>query len=832
MSRLAEGDDIYLEFITESQEMLSLAESSTLRLETDTDAATVNELFRFVHTVKGNVGYFQNQRLTSVAHELETLLGDVRSGKESVTGEIIDVILIAIDWIRRALANPRVESTEDPDLLDRIAMARSKPKTATADRAHPAVFKASGARAIEPLKIPAKLVRRATDLQKQLVLADVPLSGPNSISPFELEERCARARVAGELAYCKVRPDLIPDLQSLNGDHLIAALVFGSNEPAATLEKYGIPAVRLRPIKTRSPGDAENSRMAHSDQPLEAKAMAPAENTENVSGEQDSAPLVAEHLRVPLSLLDRMIDLAGQTVGVRNELIQKLSASQDTGLQLIGSRLSQMITRLQEEIMRTRLQDLSQLFKRIPRVVRDTCRLTGKDVRVSFEGEQVELDKTLIDTIAESILHMVKNAIDHGIETPEERKLKGKDPQGHLSIKAVVQNRLVQVILSDDGQGLNYDALKATALSRGLISEEQAAAMSDTDAAELLFLPGLSTAKAITQTSGRGVGMDVVRASFKRAGGSITVHAERGRGTTFIGTLPQTLSIVTCLVVQVGSARFAIPRASILELVLVNPAHLSLAAGQRIYQLRDRILPLVDLRDLFYREPVSESEPCFIAVVQADSRRFGLMVQAVGNPEEILVRPLSIHFEGNPFYSGAAVLGDSNVVTILDVAGVARSVHLHAELEEATAQAPATRQKLESFLVFDAGEIRLAVSTNYSPRIETFHFGLYEAVMGGEVFRFQNKALPLIHPDRVFGEAGQRALQPAFVIIVSSGETSIALAATAIIAIHDHLPDQHSDSFNHPAIESRAIVGDRTVLSVNVPVLLQQLDRNAFRVEA
>lgn len=599
MSQLAESQDIYLEFINESQEMLSLAESSTLRLEADTDAATVNELFRFVHTVKGNVGYFRNHRLTSVAHELETLLGDVRSGKEPVTGEIIDVILIAIDWIRRALANPRVESTEDPDLLDRIAMARSKTKSKMPDRVLPVALKETGPRTIEPLKIPARLVRRATDLQKQLVLADVPLSGPNSISPFELEERCARASAAGELAYCKIRPDLIPNLQALNGDHLIAALVFGSNEPAATLEKYGIPAVRLRPIKARSPGESgKNPRTVHSEPAPENKPPVP-EGPEKASGDQDSAPMVAEHLRVPLSLLDRMIDLAGQTVGVRNELIQKLSASQDTGLQLIGSRLSQMITRLQEEIMRTRLQDLSQLFKRIPRVVRDTCRLTGKDVRVSFEGEKVELDKTLIDTIAESILHMVKNAIDHGIESPEERKLKGKDPQGHLSIKAVVQNRLVQVILSDDGQGLNYAALKATALSRGLISEEQANAMSDNDAAELLFLPGLSTAKAVTQTSGRGVGMDVVRASFKRAGGSITVHAEPGRGTTFIGTLPQTLSIVTCLVVHVGPARFAIPRASILELVLVNPALLSMAGGQRVYQLRDRILPLVDLRDLF-----------------------------------------------------------------------------------------------------------------------------------------------------------------------------------------------------------------------------------------
>lgn len=217
--------------------------------------------------------------------------------------------------------------------------------------------------------------------------------------------------------------------------------------------------------------------------------------------------------------------------------------------------------------------------------------------------------------------------------------------------------------------------------------------------------------------------------------------------------------------------------------------------------------------------------------MQADSRRFGLLVQAIGNPEEILVRPLSIHFEGNPFYSGAAVLGDSGVATILDVAGVARSVHLHAELEEFISQAPATRQTHESYLVFDAGEIRLAVSTNYSPRIETFHFGLHEAVMGGEVFRYQNKALPLIHPDRVFGEAGQPGVQPAFVILVSSGETSVALAATAIVTIHEHLPGQHSDSFNHPSIESRAIVGDRTVLCINVPALLQQLDRNSFRVE-
>lgn len=844
MSASLDMESIRQEFITESRELLERAESVVLRLEQGPDAETINEVFRLVHTVKGNVGIFENQRLTRIAHSLESLLGNMRGGIRVCEPALIDTILVSLDWLKTALRSPDIESELDPDLEDRLRTSLTTTdrdvSESVVDRdartlkseSQPPGSHEKGRRRAEGVRIPAKLVRQAEREGREVAAVFLELTEQSDGSLSAFLSTCAAARDAGDLLMCRLRHDEIPDLAAANGGGLPAVLLIASATPVLeVLDRYGWQARKLKIVS--APADRITaSKQATTALPNTELETAPNPGTSGPISEGPADPpgTGVEHLRVSLPLIDRMINLAGATIGARNELMQLIVGYDEPRLHLVGTRLGQLVTNLQEEIMRTRLQEVRALFRRIPRVVRDVCRSTGKQANVSFEGEEVELDKNLIDAIGEAILHLVRNAVDHGIEAPAERARAGKPAVGQIKISAAVQNGSVSLTIQDDGGGINHQALRDAALRANLIPG--AATLSDEEAADLIFLPGLSTAKQVTETSGRGVGMDAVRESFKRAGGSVTVSSTPGKGTCFQATLPQTLSIVTCLTVRLGDERYAVPQAAIDELARFEKRNVSTVGDQLVYRLRDRLLAVIDLGQLFYeREAAATAVEPILVILRTDRHQYGLVVEEIGNPEEILVKPMGAHFEGLALYSGAAVLGDGSVTPILDAGGIARFVNLQASLEDLQAAETTgshVENSFENFLLFESSGQRFAISTDYSPRIEKYNTSVREEMLGRTIVKHDGLIVPVISPSAFYRTEAARA-EPVFLILLRSGEMTVALSADVIHGVRKDLDNVQKNAFDTDIAISQALVDGRTVVVLNVPALIKQLRQDGFK---
>ncbi|MGA2694105.1 MAG: chemotaxis protein CheA, partial [Opitutaceae bacterium] len=361
-----------------------------------------------------------------------------------------------------------------------------------------------------------------------------------------------------------------------------------------------------------------------------------------------------------------------------------------------GQRLNLIASELQENVMKTRMQPIGNVWGRFPRTVRDVALACGKQVRIQMQGQETELDKTLIEAIKDPMTHLVRNAVDHGVESPDARRSAGKDPVGVLQLRAFHEGGQVNIEISDDGSGLNLAKVAQKAVQKGLISADQAARLSEREAANLVFLPGLSTAEKVTNVSGRGVGMDVVKTNIERIGGTVDLQSTPGKGTSVKIKIPLTLAIVPALMVTSAGERYAIPQVSLLELVGLDGEQarkgVEMIHGVPVYRLRGRLLPLVYLKQVLKTGPpesaVADDAPTLpeggfervnIVVLQADGRKFGLVVDEISDTEEIVVKPLGRHLKQISVYAGATIMGDGKVALIMDVLGLAQSSSIVAE---------------------------------------------------------------------------------------------------------------------------------------------------------
>ncbi len=395
---------------------------------------------------------------------------------------------------------------------------------------------------------------------------------------------------------------------------------------------------------------------------------------------------ITSNIRVDVNLLDKVMNLVGELVLARNQILQFTSNQKDPAFLNTAQRLNLITTELQEGVMKTRMQPIGNIWNKFPRVVRDLSNSTGKLVRLEMEGSQTELDKTIIEAIKDPLTHVVRNSLDHGIETPAEREAEGKPQQGLLFLRAFHEGGQVNIEISDDGAGLDLDAIKAKAIERGIVTPQHAAAMSDREIGNLIFLAGFSTARRITNISGRGVGMDVVKTNIEKIGGTVDVTSVRGRGTTLKIKIPLTLAIIPALIVTTGAERFAIPQVSLVELVRLEgkaaETGIEMIQEASVYRLRGNLLPVVYLnRELKLNGKSSKAadESINIVVLQADGRQFGLVVDEINDTEEIVVKPLGKQLKGISCFAGATIMGDGKVALILDILGLAQLASLAKE---------------------------------------------------------------------------------------------------------------------------------------------------------
>jgi two-component system, chemotaxis family, sensor kinase CheA len=521
--------------------------------------------------------------------------------------------------------------------------------------------------------------------------------------------------------------ELIAELALLNGEM-----------PPALIEAELLDAV----VDT---GEAAAVRSAKVTDAASAPASAAANSERNVTGNDKT-------LRIDVDVLNRMMNLVGELVLTRNQMLQSDMAA--ANFPELARRLDSVTADLRETVMQARMQPVGNLFGKFPRMVRDLARTCGRDVRVEFTGQETGLDKSLLEAIKDPLTHAVRNAVDHGIESPADRVLAGKPAEGCVRLKAFHQSGSVVIEVADDGAGIPMERVLAKAIERNLVTQEQAAGMSEREALQLIFLPGFSTAAAVTTVSGRGVGMDVVRANVEKVGGSVEVESRKGEGTTLRLRVPLTLAIVPSLVVRSGGQSFALPQSALVELVDI-PEREFARMVQRIgsaelYRLRERLLPMVWLDRLLGLEADSPeaSHGHYLAVLEADGCRYGLVVDDLMSPEEIVVKPLSPVLREIGLFSGATVLGNGTLALILDVGATAARAGVKPIEEESVelGAGEATIQEVagESFLIFeDRVRERTALPLEMVERIESVPLERIEYAGGRPLLQYRGELLPL-----------------------------------------------------------------------------------------
>jgi len=514
-----------------------------------------------------------------------------------------------------------------------------------------------------------------------------------------------------------------------------------------------------------------------------------------------------------------------------------------------GQRLNSVTAELQSHVMKTRMQPIGSVWSKLPRVVRDLAVQCDKRVRVEMQGQSTELDKAVVEAIKDPLTHMVRNSVDHGIELPHERLAAGKPEEGLLTLRAFHESGNVHIEIADDGRGIDVARVKAKAVQNQLISEAQAAEMSDRDAVDLVFRPGFSTADQVSNLSGRGVGMDVVRTNIESIGGTVECDNRVGRGTTFRVQIPLTLAIVPALITRCGGERYAVPHANLVELVglSANTQYaIEFVQGEPVYRLRGRMLPIVYLDNelkLRARGAERDAKQGTIVVVRADGREFGLVVDHVVDTEEIVVKPLPSHVEGVAAFSGCTVMGDGEVALILDVRGIAQTAHVldnaaaiaeQGESSADTALAPAE----QVLIVRINASTQAAIAIDHVERLEVFESSMVEVAAGHRVVQYRGALLPLLDLASALGVSAPGHPDGSVpVVVYADGTRSVGLVIDRVVDI----VSEHSKHYdvNTPGVSSATVVAgtvtdviDVAALLVTMPASFGELVANALEMES
>jgi two-component system chemotaxis sensor kinase CheA len=842
-------------FLEEAQEHLEIMESSLLGIEAggSADSAILNQIFRSAHTIKGGSGMFGLDQMARFTHSLENLLDQMRAGKIEPTRPLIDTLLRSCDVLKALLAFARQDDATVPqemgDVLEAIQQASAPSSTSARTNIAPAEPAAS----ITELRSESKdegtwwrirlspgpdVLRRG--LNPRIAFGQLAELGElgklemdtSTLPPLEKmdpEENylvwTMRLRTAASEDAIRDVFEFLHDGSGL--DVVLEGPVAGtaSQEPGAMA--HGV-------VQAESTAGSSESPASGSLLPSEAstqEAPAPSPNTPNLStktvsaqepttppagqaqpghtvsgqthlGQQMettiSAPVQNESnstIRVDVDLLDRLMNQVGELVLARNQILQFANANEDGTLIAASQRLNLITSELQEGVMKTRMQPIGVAWSMMPRLVRDLAVSCGKQIQLDMEGAETELDRTIIEAIKDPLTHLVRNACDHGLETPAARTPLGKNAVGKLLLRAFHEGGHVMIEIADDGGGIDATRVKNKAVEKRLITPEQAARMSDREACHLIFLPGFSTAERVSDISGRGVGMDVVKTNIERIGGAVDLSTAAHKGTTVRIKIPLTLAIIPGMVVESGGERFIIPQVSLVELVRLEEhqakERIEHVQGAPVCKLRGKLLPLVYLNQILNLEDRRADDAVSIVVLQAEDRQFGLVVDAIRDTQEIVVKPLAKQLKGLVAYSGATIMGDGQVALILDVPGLAQlagfgSGTYSTEKRTSTMQESETKDTHHrAMLLFRAsGFERVAVPLALVSRLEEFPRERVERAGGRQVVQYRGRILPLVSMDKVCsGMDTELEGDPLQAIVFMDGGRGVGLVVGEILDI-------------------------------------------------
>jgi len=776
------------EFLIECHDHLHQLERDLIALESlPSSPVAIDGVFRSIHSIKGSAGFLGFRQLEGISHIVENLLDRVRIGQVRMDTEVGDCVLLAVDAIRDLLVAIESEGDEGAkdyasllSYLEKLSMSKLAVVPADGGGKQSASHSSKSATRESKSKRKSSAVRQRKSGSKRDPDAVIAAIEPSDLSgDVQASQVAIAAPAAGP------------------GDERVVAAV-----PAAS------------PLASGGKGTSVGS-----------------------SGNEVSA--AESTIRVDVALLDKLMTCVGELVLARNQILQYTSGQVDTALHRTSQRLNLITTELQEGVMKTRMLPIGNVWAKFPRLVRDLATICEKEVRIEMEGKETELDKTIIEAIKDPLTHLVRNTVDHGIERPEIRAERGKPVEGCLTLRAYHEGGQVNIEICDDGGGLNLDRIKAKAVERGLLSLEQTSRLPDRDVGNLIFLPGFSTAEKVSNVSGRGVGMDVVKTNIEKIGGTVDLQSVCGQGTTIKIKIPLTLAIIPALIVTCDSDRYAIPQVNLLELVRLNGgqpgSEIEWIQGAPVYRLRGRLLPLVYLRaELDLAAPQSAADDAVnIVVLRADDRHFGLVVDRINDTEEIVVKPLSSQLKGVPVYSGTTIMGDGKVALILDVPGLAHAAHvLSVANDRQTMEAEQHKQPVgsdtQTLLVMGLGKShRVAVPLAQVTRLEKIPLQAVELAEQQEVVQYRNEILPLIRLARTLGITSHQEIdgQPLDVLVYTEQGRSVGIVVDRVIDIVDASLAVTRPSQREGLLVSVVVQGHVTDL-LDLPTVIRQTAPN------
>ncbi|HEK1684633.1 TPA: chemotaxis protein CheA [Pseudomonas putida] len=721
-------EEILQDFLVEAGEILEQLSEQLVELESrPDDADLLNAIFRGFHTVKGGAGFLQLNELVECCHIAENVFDILRKGERRVDAELMDVVLEALDTVNSMFGQVRERSDITPATPELLAALSRLAEPASADAVAPvavaAVVEAPAAEAditdtefeqlldsLDAVKAQAEAAEQSqgeavsgsadeiTDTEFESLLdqlhgkgqfspevaasePEAAVAAPTSDEITDEEFEALLDQLHGKGAFAA---DALPSAEATAtapaaepvGDHItdneFEALLdqlhgkgkFNGDAVAAEAPAVAVaaaPAAKAESKPVAKPAPAPVAAAKPTAAPAPARAAAPAADKHGASEAETT-------VRVDTARLDEIMNMVGELVLVRNRLVRLGLNSGDEAMSKAVSNLDVVTADLQTAVMKTRMQPIKKVFGRFPRLVRDLARQLKKEINLELVGEETDLDKNLVEALADPLVHLVRNAVDHGVETPEEREASGKARTGRVVLSAEQEGDHILLSISDDGKGMDPNVLRAKAVEKGLMDKDAADRLSESDCYNLIFAPGFSTKTEISDVSGRGVGMDVVKTKISQLNGSINIFSAKGQGSKIVIKVPLTLAIMPTLMVMLGNQAFAFPLVNVNEIFHLDLSRTNVVDGQEVVIVRDKALPLFYLKRWLVQDQQHEEQlEGHVVILSVGTQRIGFVVDQLVGQEEVVIKPLGKMLQGTPGMSGATITGDGRIALILDV---------------------------------------------------------------------------------------------------------------------------------------------------------------------
>jgi two-component system, chemotaxis family, sensor kinase CheA len=893
------ADSRYADFVLESREHLQVFEKSILALEKATVgevAELIDASFRVVHSLKGNSGFLGFHAVQKLAHATEEILANYREAKSTLPTQIVELLLLAIDRLSAMIDDlDHSEAHDVSSLLERL-----KSIEAHSTSAQPSADLSLHLPTPPASVLPMLQSIDATGAVRGFQIASIDFTTNVSEWPLPLRMDCklltAKSLFDVKRALVSANQDRTwselgtVDLTGMSLSHLSAALESNTNSPADTIRAIellyeprafsdGVPEAPIlcwarkdaRQASSESEPQRPSTPIEHSTgvKKLSVESYVPTPVTcavvvpptfvsptakpssarEAIVVGKSLAPLVPSEkissLRIQVDLLDRLMTLVGELTLVRNQSLLAFGEIDGTPRAII-QRLNSVTSELQEAVLKTRMQPVGNLFGRFPRMVRDLGRQLGKQVELVMIGQEVELDKTVLEQLSDPLTHLIRNSTDHGLEPPDLRQQAGKSAVGQITLSATAADGQVIIEIRDDGRGIDPNAVRSKLITLGIKTEAELQRISSKELYSSILLPGFSTAKQVSDVSGRGVGMDVVKTNIERLEGTLTIDSTPGRGTSIILRVPLTLAIIPCLIVTVGEERFAVPQRGLEEIVCLHPGGrgtIEHSYDEELYRLRDTLLPVVRLKEVLRRNsvfdaatkaqimidnaPKNRSPDCieYMLVLRTNGRKFGLLVDDVRGTEEVVVKPMHPSLKKIGIFAGATLMGDGKVALIANIDGIAEHAECYGtEPPQSSGKKERDPAEVHRILLFEFGpKEQFALPLVQVRRIESISMDQVEHVGNQSFITIDGVATRIVHLDKYLNVSAGELTSNMHLLLPKFVAEPMGILVSRIVDTDTLAIELQEATVEDPGILGTAIVRGKLSLFIDTQFLREKL---------